>query len=90
MVIGNKNDKGDHRTVSMEEAQQFCENENLTYFETSAKNGENVQMAWRDMIEAMIQRRIRLGGPKNSVIGNLGSIKLENSNRASGAFGAQA
>ena len=73
MLLGNKNDLYETREVKMEEAQQFAEDQNLTYYEVSAKSGENVELAFKDVIEACTSRRIRCGIPKESIVGQ-GSV----------------
>ena len=41
IIIGNKIDL-EEREVKTEEAESFCKNQNIPYFETSAKTGENI------------------------------------------------
>jgi small GTP-binding protein len=45
ILIGNKSDLADKRKVSAAEAQEFAAVHSLTYFETSAKDGTNVEAA---------------------------------------------
>jgi Ras-related protein Rab-2A len=42
VVVGNKTDLSDRRTVRKEVAQEFASNLGVPYFETSAKSGSNV------------------------------------------------
>jgi small GTP-binding protein len=42
ILVGNKTDLADERTVSETEAQETANRYNLEYIETSAKNGENI------------------------------------------------
>ena len=42
-LIGNKNDLEDKRQVSTEEGQKFAEENNLTFYETSALSGSNIE-----------------------------------------------
>jgi small GTP-binding protein len=42
LLVGNKSDLVDQRTISLEELNKFTENFNLYYMETSAKTGEGV------------------------------------------------
>ena len=43
VLVGNKLDLEDERVVTQEEAYQFAEENDLLFFETSAKTGENVK-----------------------------------------------
>ena len=42
-LIGNKTDLEEKREVSYEEGKNFAEENNLLFFETSAKDGKNIQ-----------------------------------------------
>ena len=46
IMIGNKVDLAEDRTIAEAEAQEFSERYNLEYFETSAKNGHRVAEAF--------------------------------------------
>ncbi|XP_011094230.1 ras-related protein RABA3 isoform X1 [Sesamum indicum] len=50
-LIGNKADLADLRTVPTEDAVEFAENQGLYFFETSALSGENVDTAFRKLLE---------------------------------------
>lgn len=41
-LVGNKADLVERRSVETEDAQRYAEEENLLFFETSAKTAENV------------------------------------------------
>ena len=43
VLVGNKSDLEDERVVTQEEAYQFADENDLLFFETSARTGENVQ-----------------------------------------------
>ena len=43
VLVGNKLDLEDERAVTQEEAYQFADENDLLFFETSAKTGENIQ-----------------------------------------------
>ena len=69
MVLGNKSDLADDRRVSNFDAKKFCQqNGNMLYFETSAKDGSNVESSFRELIEASMERRDLIGGPKNTIV----------------------
>jgi small GTP-binding protein len=46
LLIGNKGDLNQNRVVTLAEAEQFAEHHQLTYLETSALTGSNVQEAF--------------------------------------------
>lgn len=49
MLIGNKSDLNNVRTVSCEEAQSFAQKHGLDFIETSALSGDNVNKAFDDI-----------------------------------------
>ena len=51
MIIGNKSDLEEERDVSKDEAQAKAEQYNIAYMETSAKNGDNINKAFHEIIE---------------------------------------
>ncbi|KAI6653646.1 Ras-related protein Rab-9B-like [Oopsacas minuta] len=51
IVIGNKIDLGQERTVSEEEASIWCGNQSIPYYQTSAKTSENVNIAFFHALE---------------------------------------
>lgn len=54
-LVGNKIDIGDKREVSKQEAEEFAIINNLKYYETSAKNGENVEILFSDIGEELVK-----------------------------------
>jgi small GTP-binding protein len=48
ILIGNKTDLGDARSVSRTEAESYAEKNGLTYFETSALSGDRIEDAFMD------------------------------------------
>lgn len=60
ILIGNKSDMDSERQVTYEEAKAFADELNLTFFETSARNGENVDRAFFD-IASQIYAKIKDG-----------------------------
>ena len=50
MLVGNKCDLKDHREVSTEEAKEFAESRSLMFYETSAKDGTDVRVAFQKLI----------------------------------------
>ena len=58
IIIGNKCDCEGIRTVSSEEVQDLAERFGVPYFETSAKTGENVELALTTMIEGLLEESV--------------------------------
>ncbi|KAJ5066924.1 ras and ef-hand domain-containing protein [Anaeramoeba ignava] len=50
ILIANKSDLTDERTVSYEEAKKIADEHNCKYFEVSAKNGENLDEAFKTLV----------------------------------------
>ena len=67
-LIGNKIDLENKREVSYEEGKNFAEENELLFFETSAKEGNNIQ-------EIFVQSATNILDKTNN-----GEIKLETSN----------
>ena len=55
LLVGNKSDLMDQRTITIEEINQFTKAFNLYYMETSAKTGENVEEAFETLTRLMLQ-----------------------------------
>jgi len=60
-LIGNKADLDASRDVTREEAEEFAKEHNLTFLETSAKTGENVEEAFLETAKNIYQK-IQEGG----------------------------
>ena len=64
VLIGNKVDRAEDRKVAPERAEAWCkENNNMNYYETSAKEGTKVDEAFIDMVKNAIKR-----DPKDNII----------------------
>lgn len=50
MLVGNKCDLEDERAVLTDEARLMAEKNNLSFIETSAKNGTNVEEAFKNIL----------------------------------------
>lgn len=72
-------DKSYQRDISFEEANRFCEKNNLKYFEASALNGKNIPEIFESLSKLMIQVEAE---KENSSLRNStkSRIKLENRN----------
>ena len=60
-LIGNKSDLVDQRNVSNVEAESFAQLHQLTYLETSALGGENIQEAFQRTAAAVYRRALASG-----------------------------
>ena len=54
MLIGNKNDLVEERAVDYETGANFAKNNDLGYYETSAKTGDNVNRAFNTLIDGYL------------------------------------
>ena len=59
LLIGNKCDLTDERAVTREEAEQLAADNNMQYFETSARGNINVQEAFVQMIDQVYQNKFK-------------------------------
>ena len=55
ILIGNKKDMVDERQVTQEEAGLFSETNNMIYFETSAKDGDNIDYVFTYAAEKLLE-----------------------------------
>ena len=56
IIVGNKLDKEDMRDITREEAEKFAKENKYKYFETSAKTGEGVDDAIRDLVIQVLEK----------------------------------
>lgn len=74
LLVGNKVDV-QHRAVTTEIAQKYATKHDLLYFETSAKNGANVERAFREMVERLVVEAKKKGPPTTTTrmmdVGNI-------------------
>ena len=54
ILIGNKKDMVEERQVTQEEAELFSETNNMIYFETSAKDGDNIEYVFNYTAEKLL------------------------------------
>ena len=64
-LIGNKSDLTDQRNVTNVEAESFAQLHQLTYLETSALGGENIQEAFQRTAAAVYRRALANGETPN-------------------------
>jgi len=55
ILIGNKKDLVENRQVTQEEAETFSETNNMMYFETSAKEGDNIEYIFTYAAEKLLE-----------------------------------
>jgi Ras-related protein Rab-11A len=55
VLLGNKNDLKNERKVTQKKAEEFAKLNNLHYYETSAKTGENVKEAFNDLAKQILK-----------------------------------
>ena len=68
---GNKSDAENNREVSTKEAEQFAKSMNMSYFEVSAKIGENVNFAFESIAKQLIEvKKKSRKGRKNQDLGS--------------------
>ena len=60
VLIGNKSDLKENRQVSYEEGENFAKNNNLLFYEASARNGDNIEKIFKDSVE-LIYKNINEG-----------------------------
>ena len=95
ILIGNKKDMIEDRKVTEEEAKSFSETNNMMYFETSAKDGENIDYVFNYATEkllefysgkdeAILKRQITPNNEKQ--INNFQDVKIEQNNKKKCCF----
>jgi small GTP-binding protein len=57
VVMGNKTDRDSYREVPEREGQEWARERNITFFETSAKTGDNVSDAFKALTEAIVSTK---------------------------------
>jgi small GTP-binding protein len=73
-LVGNKCDLENERQVPRDEAQKFCEKNNLSYIETSAKTSENIEKVFIQVAQNFYDEvRKKKGGNDK---GNLGTFEI--------------
>ena len=54
ILVGNKIDNIDNRVVTTQEGQGIANEYNLQFYETSAKTGDNIDIAFNDLIKKVV------------------------------------
>lgn len=58
LLIGNKIDLKDKMKITENEAREFAENNKMAFLLTSAKTGNNVEKAFRDLMKSILEEAI--------------------------------
>ena len=77
IIIGNKIDMEDSRETSKEDAEKFAKENNYKYFETSAKTGEGVDDAIRELVIQILKQNGQIDDQKEARASSV-QIKEEN------------
>jgi GTPase SAR1 family protein len=77
IVVGNKLDGESKRQIQTAEAVKFCEDNKLSYIETSAKNGSNIKKLFEIISCSLIDENIFMNKDKTIIIDQ--PLKLEES-----------
>ncbi len=91
-LLGNKSDLEEKRAISLEEGQKFADENNLLFFETSAKDGTNIQEVFVESVTVIVNKiesgQIKLDSATNGIkIGrypNKGNEEKSNSKKKKG------
>jgi GTPase SAR1 family protein len=68
IVVGNKLDGESKRQVPTPEAVKFCEDNKLSYIETSARNGTNIKKLFEIIASSLIDENIFMHKDKTVII----------------------
>lgn len=79
-IIGNKVDLQTKRQISYEEAKEYSNNIDASYFETSAKLGINISDMFIDIVKEILKHKITSYVPINNNVELGKTIKLEKIN----------
>ena len=64
VILGNKVDLTDERSIKKEEAIKLAKNFNLEYIETSALTGKNIESSFKKIVNAIIESKTKKYGGK--------------------------
>lgn len=90
VLVGNKSDLHDQRTVSYEEGNTFAKENNMLFFEASVKSGDTIDKIFTDATNSIIKNNISSRANANSGVKLIHKnqkqieIKINNNNGDSG------
>ena len=58
ILVGNKIDLEDERIINKETAENFANKKEIKYFETSAKEGKNIDLIFRELAELIMSNKL--------------------------------
>jgi Ras-related protein Rab-18 len=64
MLVGNKTDRADERTVSTAEARDYSRTHSMLFMECSAKTQNGLQQAFTELIDKMLEQPSLLAPPE--------------------------
>ena len=73
-LVGNKSDMDDLRVINQEDGENLSEQFGLKFYETSCKNGNNVEKCFKDLAKELYEV-LKLNEEKLNREGNVGSNK---------------
>ena len=57
-LVGNKKDLNEDRIISVEKAQEFAKNNNMKFYEVSAKSGEGIKQLFEEVTSSIMDKII--------------------------------
>lgn len=63
ILIGNKADLSNRRSVTLNEAESFAAQQHMKYLETSAKNGTNIREAFAQVATEILSKGLKSSNP---------------------------
>ena len=79
IIIGNKIDMEDSREIEKENAEKFAKENNYKYFETSAKTGEGIDKAIRELVSQILKNDGQMDDQKEA---RADSVQIQNNNNS--------
>ena len=58
-LVGNKNDMEDKRVISFQEGEKYAKNNNINFFEVSAKSGKGVTELFNNVINGVMEKILK-------------------------------
>ena len=82
ILVGNKSDLEEERVISKQEGEKVAKQYNLKFYETSCKNGDNVENCFLDLARQIVDRmKEKKGNNSQENIKNLNISNEKKKNR---------